>query len=101
MESSETSKVFVKRGKKRIQYVWIDTWVDSRVAESRPHGSLNYFYGVVSSRFLLASHFDLPGSQSIFGISQDPPMCEDTSLSQDDFFQKGIWVEYPLTSLPL
>ena len=49
----------------------------------------------------LTNHFDLPGSQSIFGISQDPPMCEDTSLSQDDFFQKGIWVEYPLTSLPL
>ena len=29
LESSETSKVFVKGGKKRIQYMWIDTWVDS------------------------------------------------------------------------
>ena len=41
---SEASYVFIRR--KRVQYLWIDTWVDSgRVAEWHPHGSLNYFYG--------------------------------------------------------
>ena len=28
-----------------------------------------------SSEFPLVNHFDLPGSLSIFGISQDPHMC--------------------------
>ena len=27
IESSETNRVFI--GRKRVQYVWIDTWVDS------------------------------------------------------------------------
>ena len=45
--------------------------------------------------------FNLPGSQTIFGISQDPPMCVNTSLSQGGFYRKGIWVEHPLASLPL
>ena len=40
----------------------------------------------ISSGFLLAGHFDLPGSQFISGISQDPPMCAHTSLSQDGFY---------------
>lgn len=33
------------------------------------HGSLNYFLGAFSSRFHLASHFDLPGSESVFSIA--------------------------------
>lgn len=45
-----------------------------RVTEFCPCGSLNssmwHFFWVS-----LASHFGLPGSQSIFGISQDPPVC--------------------------
>ena len=63
-----------------------------------PHNVLNYFYGT----FLLlpfANHFDLPGSQSISGISQDPPMGVHTSLSHG-FYQKGVWIEHPLTKLP-
>ena len=40
----------------------------------------------------MASHFDLPGSESVFGISQGPPMCAHASLSQDRFHQKGLWV---------
>ena len=55
----------------------------------------------ISSCFPLASHFDLPGSQSIFGISQNPSMCMCTSLRQDAFYQKGVWIEPPLTLLPL
>ena len=54
----------------------------------------------VSSWFLLANHFYLSGSQSMFGVSQDPPMWVHTSLSQGGFHGKGLWVEYPLASLP-
>ena len=54
----------------------------------------------ISSWFSLANHFNLPGSQSIYGISQDPPMCAHAFLSQDGFYQRGLWVEHPLTSLP-
>ena len=56
-----------------------------------------------SFRFPLANHFDLSGSQSIFGIAQDPPTCVHESLNQDGFYRKGLWVESlditpPLTS---
>ena len=40
---------------------------------------------VVFSRFPLANHFGLPGSQSLFGLSQDPPICAQASLRQDGF----------------
>ena len=43
----------------------------------------------ISSGFPLASHFDLPGSQPLFGLSQDPPLRTHTSLSQDGFYCKG------------
>ena len=38
----------------------------------------------ISSWFPLANHFDLPGSESEFGISKDPPMCVYTSLRDMD-----------------
>ena len=72
-----------------------------RVPESRPHGSLNHLYGAFFSGFPLASHFDLPGSQSVFGISQDPPKCAHTSLSQDGSYRRGLGVEHPMTLFPL
>jgi len=96
-ESTEASKVFIRR-EKRVQYVWIDTWADSE-GESLSCALVAVwiiFWGLFSS-FPLANHFDLPGSQSIFGVSQDPPMCLHTSLSQDAFYPKGVWVEHPLT----
>ena len=37
----------------------------------------------ISSGFPLVNHLALPGSESIFGLSQDPPLCACTSLSQD------------------
>ena len=40
----------------------------------------------ISSRFPPASHLDLPGSKSVFGISQDLPTCVHASLSQDGFY---------------
>ena len=44
-------------------------------------------------------HFDLPGSQPIFGLSQGPPLCAHTSLCQDGFCCKGLWAKHPLTAL--
>ena len=51
----------------------------------------------ISSGFPLVNHFDLPGSLSIFSISQNPPMCAHASFSQGGSYQKGLWVERPLT----
>ena len=39
----------------------------------------------ISSKFPLTNHLALPGSESVFGISQGPPMCACASLSQDGF----------------
>ena len=73
MESSETNKVFIRR-KKRVQYMWIDTQVDSE-RDKVALMAFEFLLWGISSSFPLANHFDLPGSQSILGISQDPPMC--------------------------
>ena len=43
-------------------------------------------------RFPSASHFGLPGPEAIFGVSQEPPTCACSSLSQDGFYQRGSWV---------
>ena len=43
----------------------------------------------ISSGFLLASHSDLPGSESVFGISQCPPVCAHASLNRDGFPQRA------------
>ena len=98
-ESSETNEVFVK---KRVQYVWIDTSrLRGRVPESRLCSSLSYLYAAFSSGFPLTSHFDFPGSESKFGLPQDPSLCVHASLSQDGFFQGGLWVAWHhVTSLP-
>ena len=45
----------------------------------------------IPSRFPLASHFDLSGSESILGIFQYPPMCAYSFLSQDRFWRRGLW----------
>ena len=37
-------------------------------------------------------HFDLPGSESIFGKSQKLPTCVWACLSQDGFQWRGLWV---------
>ena len=46
----------------------------------------------ISSGFPLANHFDLPGSQSIFDLSQNPPMGVCQSLGQDGFQGRGLWL---------
>ena len=60
-----------------------------RVPESDPCGTLNYFYGGISSGFPLASHFDLPGSQFVSGLSQGPPMLHMHLLAKMASTEKG------------
>ena len=60
-----------------------------REKNSRPHGSLNHLYWGISSGFPLANHFDWPDSESVFVISQDPPMwvciCQPTWIPAKSF----------------
>ena len=84
--------------------MWINTHVDSeRERESLSHILVEVwiiFMEHFFPRFPLSNHFELPSSKSIFGISKDPPMCAHASLSQDGFYQKGVWVKDPLTVFP-
>ena len=81
---------------------WSDWHVDrhmarlrERAAELRPCGSWITFRGhFFWASFVQSSWF--PGLQSVFGISQDPPMGAYASLSQDGFYWKGV--EHPFTS---
>ena len=43
--------------------------------ESHPYGGLNHLYGAFLPDFPLPSHIALPGSESVFGLTQDPPLC--------------------------
>ena len=97
-ESSETSKVFIRR--KKVQYLWRNTQEDSQESPwVVPKWQWKLLIWGISSSFPLANHSDLPGSQSVFGISQDPLLCVHASLSQDGFYWKAVWVEHPLSSL--
>ena len=51
-------------------------------------------------QFLLASHFDLPGSQFIFGTLRILPWIPMHLFAKMGFYCKGIWVEHSLTILP-
>ena len=54
--------------------MWGDIQADSeRVAELLLCG--------ISSGFPLANYFGLPGSEFMFGISQDPPVCTHATLA--------------------
>ena len=86
--------------------MWIDTW--GNIQRESPWVAPSWQFELVlwdiSFGFPLANHYNLPGSQSIFGPSQDPPMCVHAFLSQGGFYQKGVWVrnipwhDSPLTS---
>ena len=98
MESSKVSKVFIRR--KKVQYLWRNTQEDSQESPwVVPKWQWKLLIWGISSSFPLANHSDLPGSQSVFGISQDPLLCVHASLSQDGFYWKAVWVEHPLSSL--
>ena len=55
----------------------------------------------ISSGFPLANYFGLPGSESIFGISQDPPCVRTLRSLVAKMDPTSVWVEPPLTLLPL
>ena len=89
-ESSETSKVYIRRTKKYSTCGQTHRRAQrKRVASSWQFKSL--IWGT-SSVFPLTNHFDLPGSESVFGASQDLPVCARASLSQDVVYQRGLWV---------
>ena len=97
-ESSEASKVSIRRERStvRVDRPW--------GRESRWVATLwlfEWLWWGIFSMFPLANHFDLPGSQVLFGVSQDLPLCAHASLSQDGFYQKGIWKYHPLSLLPV
>ena len=75
-------------------------WVGSE-EQSCPCGTLNHLYGGIYSWFSLAVHFDLSGSESIFSISQDLPLCVHASLNQDGFYRRGLWVVVSVDITPL
>lgn len=72
-------------GGKSVQYVDRHMADSEGTPESKPHGGLNYFYGVFPLGFLwpiiVIVWFTVK-----FGISQDPPMCAHPSLSQVEFY---------------
>ena len=84
MESSETKCLLGGKNKYstcRQTHVWAQKescWVT-------PLWHFEWLLWAISSRFPLANHFDLPDSESTFGIFQSPPVCVCTSLSQDGF----------------
>ena len=96
MKSSEASKVFIKGGKSTV-HLCVQSYSEREGVRAAPSWQFELLLWGTCSRFPLANHFDLLGSQSIFGISLDPPMCAQVSLSQGGFHQKGIWIEHPLT----
>ena len=99
MESSEASKVFIRREKSTVRVYRHTGRLRERESLSLALMQFESLLWGISLGFPLANHYDLPGSQSLFGISQDPPMYAHASLSQDGFYRKGIWVEHPLTEL--
>ena len=88
-ESSEVGKVFIGRKKSTVHVDRDMGRLKGRVPESHSLGSLNYFYGGISSRFPLANHFDLTNSQSIFGKSQDIPCAFTHLLAKMDSTRKA------------
>ena len=82
-------------GMKRVQCVKFGTRVDSKEKS-----------GLVVVLVIHMGHFfwvsvDLSGSEFIFGVSQDPPICVHASLSQGGFYQRSLWVLVSLSITPL
>ena len=64
--------------------MWIDTQVGSE-KELCPCGSLNHFYGAFLLGFLWPVNLLCLALESVFGLSQGPPLCVRASLSQGGF----------------
>ena len=75
-------------------------WIDTQAVSGRKscaRGSLNHIYEAFF-QVSFGSLFTLPGSDSLFGVSQDPLMSKHASLNQVVFQRRGLWVywHYPL-----
>ena len=77
MESGETSQVFTRRKRVRGH--------TGGLRGSCPRGGFETLLWGISSGFPLANYLAFPGSESVSGISQGPPMCPCASLSQAGF----------------
>ena len=66
--------------------VCVCVWVRERERGSATcfGGGLNHLYGDSPSGLPLANHLALSGLESIFGLTQGPPLCVCTSFSQMD-----------------
>ena len=89
MKSSETSKVFIRRKKGTYEQTHMGGLRESRVVCSQQFTSL--VWGI-SSGFPLANYLALPGSESVTGLSQGPPMCALHLLAKMEFQRRGLWV---------
>ena len=58
-----------------MQYMQIETRAKPGRVRVTPSWQFELLLWAISSGFPLANRFDLPGSESMFDISQDPPMC--------------------------
>ena len=84
MKSSETK--YLSRGgkKKRVQFVQIDTRVNSeKVSLSQALMVVRIIFMQHFFQVSFGQSFHLPGSESVFGISEGLPTCAHSSLNQD------------------
>ena len=80
---SEASKVFIRRKKRTVR---VDRHMGGlRERESRTLVAVESLLWGISSGFPLANHLALLGCESVFGLSQGPPLCASASLGQDGF----------------
>ena len=103
-EISEANKVFIKRKRETVCVDRNRGKLRGRTPELLSHILMAVWIILldISSGFPLANHFNLPDSQSIFGIFQDSSMCAHESFSLNGFYQRGLWVQYPIKiTLPL
>ena len=105
MESSENSKVFITRKKSTVH---VDRHMGGQTHRWAQRENCCHSLVVAWITFMrhffhifLTNNSNLLGSESIFGISQDPPMCVYISPSQDGFYQRGLWVVSSIDIIPL
>ena len=87
-EPNRSRRVCIRRGKKNS----ICGQTHRQTQRLAPLWQFKSLIWGISSGFPLASHFDLPGSAYIFGISQSLSMHAHTFLSQDGFHSRGLQV---------
>lgn len=88
MESSKNSVAAEGKG---------STVCADRHAERRALAVADRFYGACLPGFLWPVIFALPGSESVFDVSQGPPLCACSSLNPGGLWQR----DFTLTSLTM